>query len=81
MPIMRLNHAVLYVRDAEKSAAFYTEALGFKKVMAMPGACEPDCGVDLAVQELEGRGGLQNAGTVGCGRGAHRSRPADRDAR
>ena len=38
MPIMRLNHAVLYVRDAERSAAFYTDALGFKKVMTMPGA-------------------------------------------
>jgi catechol-2,3-dioxygenase len=38
MPIMRLNHAVLYVRDADKSAAFYTEVLGFKQVMAMPGA-------------------------------------------
>jgi catechol-2,3-dioxygenase len=28
MPITRLNHAVLYVRDARRSAAFYTEALG-----------------------------------------------------
>jgi catechol-2,3-dioxygenase len=28
MPITRLNHAVLYVRDARCSAAFYTEALG-----------------------------------------------------
>ena len=28
MPISRLNHAVLYVRDARRSAAFYTEALG-----------------------------------------------------
>jgi catechol-2,3-dioxygenase len=29
MPIKRLNHAVLYVRDARRSAAFYTEVLGF----------------------------------------------------
>ena len=29
MPITRLNHAVLYVRDADRSAAFYTEVLGF----------------------------------------------------
>jgi catechol-2,3-dioxygenase len=28
MPITRLNHAVLYVRDARRSAAFYTEVLG-----------------------------------------------------
>jgi catechol-2,3-dioxygenase len=38
MPITRLNHAVLYVRDAERSAAFYTDVLGFRPVMAMPGA-------------------------------------------
>jgi catechol-2,3-dioxygenase len=38
MPITRLNHAVLYVRDAERSAAFYQEVLGFRTVMAMPGA-------------------------------------------
>jgi len=29
MSIKRLNHAVLYVRDAQKSAAFYTDVLGF----------------------------------------------------
>ncbi len=28
MPITRLNHAVLYVRDARRSAAFYTDVLG-----------------------------------------------------
>jgi catechol-2,3-dioxygenase len=28
MAITRLNHAVLYVRDARRSAAFYTEVLG-----------------------------------------------------
>jgi catechol-2,3-dioxygenase len=30
MPITRLNHAVLYVRDAAKSAAFYIDVLGFR---------------------------------------------------
>lgn len=29
MPITRLNHAVLYVRNVERSVAFYTEVLGF----------------------------------------------------
>ena len=29
MSIKRLNHAVLYVRDAQTSAAFYTDVLGF----------------------------------------------------
>ena len=38
MPITRLNHAVLYVRDAEVSAAFYGEVLGFRQVMQMGGA-------------------------------------------
>ena len=38
MPIQRLNHAVLYVRDVERSVAFYRDVLGFKAVMGMPGA-------------------------------------------
>lgn len=39
MGISRLNHAVLYVRDAERHAAFYTDVLGFSEVtrMAMGG--------------------------------------------
>lgn len=32
MTLRRLNHAVLFVRDAERSAAFYGETLGFRKV-------------------------------------------------
>jgi catechol-2,3-dioxygenase len=39
MPINRLNHAVLYVRDADRSAAFYTEILGFRRLpLEFPGA-------------------------------------------
>jgi catechol-2,3-dioxygenase len=38
MPIQRLNHAVLYVRDVARSVAFYADALGFRTVMALPGA-------------------------------------------
>ncbi len=37
MPVQRLNHAVLYVRDVARSVAFYTEALGFRVVNTMPG--------------------------------------------
>lgn len=37
MPVTRLNHAVLYVRDVERSVAFYAEALGFRVAMAVPG--------------------------------------------
>lgn len=38
MPVTRLNHAVLYVRDVDASVAFYVEVLGFRTVMSMPGA-------------------------------------------
>ena len=38
MPIQRLNHAVLYVRDLDRSVGFYTEALGFRVKAALPGA-------------------------------------------
>jgi catechol-2,3-dioxygenase len=38
MPVQRLNHAVLYVRDVERSSAFYRDVLGFRAKMAMPGA-------------------------------------------
>src|SRR4051812_6106175 len=38
MAITRLNHAVLYVSDVERSAAFYRDVLGFRTVMAMRGA-------------------------------------------
>jgi catechol 2,3-dioxygenase-like lactoylglutathione lyase family enzyme len=36
MPITRLNHAVLYVRDVDRSVAFYTEVLGFRRVPMTP---------------------------------------------
>jgi catechol-2,3-dioxygenase len=38
MPIARLNHAVLFVRDAEQAATFYTDVLGFRRVAEMPNA-------------------------------------------
>ena len=38
MPIHRLNHAVLYVRDSARSAGFYSEVLGFRTVTEMSGA-------------------------------------------
>ena len=36
MPITRLNHAVLYVRDVERSMAFYIDVLGFRRVAMTP---------------------------------------------
>lgn len=38
MPIRGVNHAVLYVRDAERSADFYTEVLGFRRQHTLPQA-------------------------------------------
>ncbi|MEZ5341994.1 MAG: VOC family protein [Acidimicrobiales bacterium] len=38
MAISRLNHAVLYVRDAAASAKFYVDILGFKIAVEFPGA-------------------------------------------
>jgi len=36
MPVHRLNHAVLYVRDVDRSVAFYSEVLGFQRVAMTP---------------------------------------------
>jgi catechol-2,3-dioxygenase len=38
MAVKRLNHAVLYVRNVDRSVKFYEEALGFRVGMQMPGA-------------------------------------------
>jgi catechol-2,3-dioxygenase len=37
MPIQRLNHAVLFVRDVEKATAFYGDVLGFRAVHEIAG--------------------------------------------
>ncbi|MCG8916138.1 VOC family protein [Actinokineospora sp. PR83] len=37
MGIRRLNHAVLYVRDVDRSVAFYRDLLGFRVVTEFPG--------------------------------------------
>lgn len=36
MGIHRLNHAVLYVRNLERSVRFYTDVLGFRQVVMTP---------------------------------------------
>ncbi len=38
MAIHRLNHAVLYVRNVERTVAFYRDVLGFTTKVAFPGA-------------------------------------------
>ncbi|MGH8971183.1 MAG: VOC family protein, partial [Actinomycetes bacterium] len=35
MPITRLNHAVLFVADVERSVAFYRDVLGFRPLAAL----------------------------------------------
>ncbi len=37
MPVTRMNHAVLYVRDVARSVAFYEAVLEFRVVAAFPG--------------------------------------------
>ena len=37
IPVRRLNHAVLYIRDVDRSVAFYREAFGFEVVEEIPG--------------------------------------------
>lgn len=38
MAVKRLNHAVLYVRDVDRSVRFYEDALGFTVAAQFPGA-------------------------------------------
>jgi catechol-2,3-dioxygenase len=37
MPVTRLNHAVLYVRDVERTREFYENVLGFRTLIWVPG--------------------------------------------
>src|SRR3954465_8440622 len=37
MPVQRPNHAVLYVRDVERSSSFYRDVLGFRVKVEIPG--------------------------------------------
>jgi len=72
MPVQRLNHAVLYVRDVDRSVAFYGDVLGFTKIMGFPGAAflrAPGStnDHDLGLFEMGAAGGAPTAGrsTVG----------------
>jgi catechol-2,3-dioxygenase len=72
MPIHRLNHAVLYVRDVARSVAFYTDVLGFRVVNQMPGAAFVQAPAstndhDLGLFEIGAAAGASGAGrsTVG----------------
>ncbi|OLF04640.1 glyoxalase [Actinophytocola xinjiangensis] len=68
MGIRRLNHAVLYVRDVDRSAAFYRDVLGFVVVDQRPTAAflraaESDNDHDLGLFAVRG-GPPASDGTV-----------------
>jgi catechol-2,3-dioxygenase len=75
MPVQRLNHAVLYVRDVAASVAFYRDALGFRPVEGMqdlrgaaflraPGSSNDH---DLGLFELGPQAGPSPAGRTSVG--------------
>lgn len=71
MAIHRLNHAVLYVRDAERSARFYEDALGFRRLpLPFPGA---------VFMQAEGSNNDHDLGLFSIGEGAADS-PAGRQS-
>lgn len=72
MPVTRLNHAVLYVRDVHTSVAFYAEALGFRVVSQMAGgaflqASGSTNDHDLALFQIGARAGPSQAGSSTVG--------------
>src|SRR6185295_7413372 len=76
MAIHRLNHAVLFVRDVERSVAFYRDVLGFRRVdmtpegfasaafMQAPGSTNDH---DLGLFELGSAAGPSGAGRTTVG--------------
>jgi len=72
MAITRLNHAVLYVSDVERSATFYRDVLGFRTVMAMRGAAFLQApgstnDHDLGLFEIGAQAGPSGAGKTTVG--------------
>jgi len=72
MGIRRLNHAVLYVRDVERSVAFYRDVLGFREVHRMPTAAflraaESDNDHDLGLFQIGERATDSPAGRTAVG--------------
>jgi catechol 2,3-dioxygenase-like lactoylglutathione lyase family enzyme len=64
MAIQRLNHAVLYIRELERSVEFYTKVLGFRVVFSIPDAafCRAEGSTndhDLGLFQIEDHGGAK----------------------
>jgi catechol-2,3-dioxygenase len=72
VPVTRLNHAVLYVRDLSASTAFYADLLGFREVGSFPGAAFMQApgssnDHDLGLFEIGGEAGPTQAGKTTVG--------------
>ena len=75
MPVTRLNHAVLYVRDLRRSVDFYSSVLGFRVVADMaelPGAAFLQASGstndhDLGLFQIGGAAGPSGAGRTTVG--------------
>ena len=71
IPVRRLNHAVLYIRDVDRSVAFYRDAFGFEVVEQLPGqaaflrAADSDNHHDLGLFALAPTPPGPEAGRVG----------------
>lgn len=72
MPVTRLNHAVLFIRDVEASVAFYRDALDFRVVQQLPGAAFLQAAAsqndhDLGLFEIGAAAGPSGAGRSSVG--------------
>ncbi len=71
IPVRRLNHAVLYVRDLDRSVGFYRKAFGFSEIaregaaMAFLRAAGSDNHHDLALLAVGGDAPSPARGSVG----------------
>jgi catechol-2,3-dioxygenase len=68
--IRRLNHAVLYVRDVDRSVDFYRDVLGFRVINRMPAAAflraaESNNDHDLGLFQAQADAGQQGQPAVG----------------
>ncbi len=69
MPVTRLNHAVLFVRDVQRSIAFYRDALDFRVKAELPGAAFLRAAASQNDHDL----GLFEVGSAAAPSGAGRS--------
>jgi catechol-2,3-dioxygenase len=71
--VLGINHVVLFVRDADRSAAFYRDALGFRVVFGMEGRAQfmqaegSTNDHDLALMTIGAQARESGAGTTSVG--------------